>query len=118
MRGLLVVAASVAATLVPAAPATTGSTGGPAPDDRSAFPSERAVPLPSPPGPFDRSPAEGCTVPVGTGLEACPPPRHRQPLVSCVQPLGLPPGGGVVPDCPRYRPAPEGRVVPVVPVTP
>ena len=117
MRGLLVVAASVAATLVPATPATTGSARGPA-SDRPAVLSERAAPLPSPPGPFDRSPAEGCTVPVGTGLEACPTPRHRRPLVSCVLPVDLPPGGGVVPDCPRYRPAPEGRMVPVVRVTP
>src|SRR5688572_30819813 len=116
MRGLLVVAASVVATLVPAAPETTGSAVGPA--DRPAVLSERAAPRPSPPGPFDRSPAGGCTVPVGTGLEACPPPRHRQPLVTCVLPVGLPPGGGVVPDCPRYWPAPEGRVVPVVPITP
>ncbi len=106
MRQLLVAAAAVAATLLPAAPATTGTTPAPAPAGEAPRP--RALP-----DPFRSAPEEGCTVPAGAGLEACPPDRRRRPVVSCVVPARLPPGTVVVPSCPRPDPFPRGRVVPV-----
>ena len=112
MRQLLVAAATAAAVLLPAAPATTGTA--PAPvvtsSDHRADGREAPRVLPEP---FDRAPAEGCTVPAGAGLEACPPDSRRRPVVACVLPLRLPPGTVVVPECPWPHPSPRGRVVPV-----
>ena len=83
----------VAATLVPAAPAQP-----PLPDLRDL-------------------PGQACTLPVSGSLTGCPDQEPR-PFLSCVLPVDLP-GTLVVPDaCPRRDPAPEGRVVPVLPVSP
>ena len=112
MRQLLVAAATAATVLLPAAPATTGTA--PVPVVTSSDPRDDGrEALRVLPEPFDRIPTEGCTVPAGAGLEACPPDSRRGPVVSCVLPLRNPVGTVVVPECPRPDPFPRGRVVPV-----
>ena len=106
MRGLLVVGAAVAAVLVPAAPASTVDGGGEV---------ARVVAPPRPaPTELFRAPDEGCTVPVGSSIQPCPPGGRRRPPVSCVLPVNLSPGTTLVtPRCAHPRPGPEGRVVPL-----
>ena len=106
MRALLATGAAVAALLVAAAPAVT-ITAEPAPHARPHV-------LPGLP---DR-PDEGCTLPAGVSLEPCRPPERLRPPTSCVLPVDLPPGTTLVsPECPRRDPSPEGRVVPVLPLS-
>jgi len=109
MRALLVAGVAVAAVLVPAAPASTGDLRTPA----APVPAEPSRPAPL--VPFGPAPDDGCTVPVGATLEACPPGGRSRPPVSCVLPVARPhePVVPVPPNCPRPRPTPEGRVVPL-----
>jgi len=120
MRQLLAAAATVAAVLLPAAPATTGPAPAPGtvPTPASTSSSHRDGDREGPrrlPEPFDRAPAEGCIVPAVAGLEACPPEAGRRPVVTCVLPVRLPPGTVEGPGCERRDPFPQGRVVPVSP---
>ena len=113
MRPLLVCAAAAAAVVIVAVP--PASSGDPS-VDRVQRPASQPGPSPAPlPRPDPAPDDDWCTVPAGLSLESCPPGDRVRPPVSCVLPVGLPPGGLVTPDCPPPPPAPEGRVVPVLP---
>ena len=101
---------AAAAVLLTAAPAGSVLVAG----DRADYPAQSRQP--HTPTPRDRfiPPDRGgpCILPVVSSAPG-PCPDAPGPLVTCVVPVGAPPGTLVMPDCPAPDPSPKSRVIPV-----